>query len=175
MGSAVLVSMMMKLRRWTECHLLPIRGDKMCIWWSLPPRGMTVDPQQPSSLAKRMFLPPQQQIVAHLPPLRPMSIICHLHAVHPGILLMMIQGQLGFLFIALYQVVSFLEVFLTFYLNRVNLKKKSIIFYFPISVPIPFFSALSHHFHLYVGLINDIMSKGRRMTYEELCNAVLPV
>ena len=25
------------------------------------------------------------------------------------------------------------------------------------------------------GLINDIMSKGRRMTYEELCNAVLPV
>lgn len=25
------------------------------------------------------------------------------------------------------------------------------------------------------GLINDIMSKGRRMTYEELCNVVLPV
>ena len=33
--------------------------------------------------------------------------------------------------------------------------------------------------HLYIcpnaGLINDIMSKGKRMTYEELCNAVLPV
>jgi hypothetical protein len=28
MGSAVLVSMMMKLKRWTECHLLLIRGDK---------------------------------------------------------------------------------------------------------------------------------------------------
>ena len=27
----------------------------------------------------------------------------------------------------------------------------------------------------YAGLINEIMSKGRRMTYEELCNAVLPV
>lgn len=27
----------------------------------------------------------------------------------------------------------------------------------------------------FIGLINDIMSKGRRMTYEELCNAVLPV
>lgn len=26
-----------------------------------------------------------------------------------------------------------------------------------------------------IGLINEIMSKGRRMTYEELCNAVLPV
>lgn len=30
-------------------------------------------------------------------------------------------------------------------------------------------------FYFYVGLINEIMSKGRRMTYEELCNAVLPV
>ncbi|KAJ1404009.1 Zinc finger, PHD-type [Sesbania bispinosa] len=28
--------------------------------------------------------------------------------------------------------------------------------------------------HTLPGLINDIMSKGRRMTYEELCNAVLP-
>lgn len=27
----------------------------------------------------------------------------------------------------------------------------------------------------YAGLINEIMSKGRRMTYEELCNAVMPV
>jgi hypothetical protein len=26
-----------------------------------------------------------------------------------------------------------------------------------------------------IGLINEIMSKGRRMTYVELCNAVLPV
>ncbi|XP_058761850.1 uncharacterized protein LOC131635257 [Vicia villosa] len=29
--------------------------------------------------------------------------------------------------------------------------------------------------HTLPGLINDIMSKGRRMTYEELCGAVLPV
>lgn len=30
-------------------------------------------------------------------------------------------------------------------------------------------------FSAFVGLIAEIMSKGQRMTYEELCNAVLPV
>lgn len=28
MRSAVLMTMMMKLKRWTDCHLLLIRGDK---------------------------------------------------------------------------------------------------------------------------------------------------
>lgn len=34
---------------------------------------------------------------------------------------------------------------------------------------------VSHYIFLCSGLINEIMSKGRRITYDELCNAVLPV
>lgn len=35
---------------------------------------------------------------------------------------------------------------------------------------------LPHYWRLYfLGLIAEIMSEGKRMTYEELCNAVLPV
>lgn len=36
-------------------------------------------------------------------------------------------------------------------------------------------SIVSHYIYPFSGLINEIMSKGRRITYEELCNAVLPV
>lgn len=34
---------------------------------------------------------------------------------------------------------------------------------------------VSHYIYLLSGLISEIMSKGRRISYEELCNAVLPV
>ena len=37
-------------------------------------------------------------------------------------------------------------------------------------------SMVYHYLGLhFVGLIAEIMSEGKRMTYEELCNAVLPV
>lgn len=159
MGSEVPVNMMMKLKGLTGYHLLQIKEDKMQhVHRMLLLRGRTIYLQRRYIPARgTSILPPLPlplQTVDHLHLRRLVIVMCHLYAVPQGMPLMMIQAQLV-LFIVLCQVaVIFLYGFL--FLLRV--------LFIVCSSSSP-----------YLGLINEIMSKGRRMTYEELCNAVLPV
>lgn len=154
MGSEVPVNMMMKLKGLTGYQLLQIKEDKMQhVHRMLLLRRRTIYLQR-WYIPARGTSPLPLQTVDHLHLLRLVIVMCHLCAVPQGMPLMMIQAQLV-LFIVLCQVaVIFLYGFL--FLLRV--------LFIVCSSSSP-----------YLGLINEIMSKGRRMTYEELCNAVLPV